>query len=93
MLGPFNPSVNVFHWLEFVVEKHLPSDAHKLAGGRLAVAMTRLSDRKLIIMSDFKSREDVAQVGWKCLFCTKPEQVCSNNNNNKNVILSPGIAV
>ncbi|KAM3618354.1 uncharacterized protein V6R79_019591 [Siganus canaliculatus] len=60
-LGPFNPSVNVFHWLEFVLHKHLPSNAHKLASGRLAVAMTRMTDRKLTIMSDFQSREDVLQ--------------------------------
>lgn len=63
-LGPFNPSVNVFHWLESVLHKHLPSDAHQLASGRLAVAMTRLTDSKLIIMSEFQSKEDVVQVSW-----------------------------
>lgn len=61
-LGPFNPSINVFHWLELILHKHLPSDAHQLASGRLAVAMTRLTDSKLIIMSDFHSKEDVVQV-------------------------------
>ncbi|XP_010745297.3 1-acylglycerol-3-phosphate O-acyltransferase Pnpla3 [Larimichthys crocea] len=60
-LGPFNPSINVFHWLELILHKHLPSDAHQLASGRLAVAMTRLTDSKLIIMSDFHSKEDVVQ--------------------------------
>lgn len=61
-LGPFNPSINVLHWLELVLNKHLPSNAHKLASGRLAVAMTRMADNKLIIMSDFESKEDVLQV-------------------------------
>ncbi|XP_051282201.1 patatin-like phospholipase domain-containing protein 2 [Dicentrarchus labrax] len=60
-LGPFNPSINVFHWLELILRKHLPSNAHKLASGRLAVAMTRLTDSKLIVMSDFQSKEDVVQ--------------------------------
>lgn len=61
-LGPFNPSINVSHWLEFVLHKHLPSNAHQLASGRLAVAVTRMTDNKHIIMSDFESKEDVLQV-------------------------------
>ncbi len=61
-LGPFNPSINVFHWLEFILYKNLPSNAHQLANGRLAVAMTRLADSKHIIITDFQSKEDVIQV-------------------------------
>ncbi|XP_040908419.1 patatin-like phospholipase domain-containing protein 2 [Toxotes jaculatrix] len=60
-LGPFNPSVNLLHWLEYVLRKHLPSDAHQLASGRLAVAMTRLTDGKSVVMSEFQSKEDVIQ--------------------------------
>uniref|UniRef100_A0A8C9YJG3 PNPLA domain-containing protein n=1 Tax=Sander lucioperca TaxID=283035 RepID=A0A8C9YJG3_SANLU len=59
-LGPFNPSINVFHWLECILHKHVPSDAHQLANGRLFVSMTRLSDGKHIVMSEFQSKEDVA---------------------------------
>ncbi|XP_053280051.1 patatin-like phospholipase domain-containing protein 2 [Pleuronectes platessa] len=60
-LGPFNPSVNVFHWLESILNKYLPPDAHHLASGRLAVAMTRLSDGKHIVTTEFQSKEDVVQ--------------------------------
>ncbi|XP_023280979.1 patatin-like phospholipase domain-containing protein 2 isoform X2 [Seriola lalandi dorsalis] len=60
-LGPFNPSINVFHWLEYVLRKHLPPDAHQLASGRLSVAMTRLTDGKNTVMSEFQSKEDVVQ--------------------------------
>ncbi|XP_031167276.2 patatin-like phospholipase domain-containing protein 2 isoform X2 [Sander lucioperca] len=60
-LGPFNPSINVFHWLECILHKHVPSDAHQLANGRLFVSMTRLSDGKHIVMSEFQSKEDVVQ--------------------------------
>lgn len=63
-LGPFNPSINIFHWLELILHKYLPSDAHQLASGRLAVAVTRLTDSKTIIMSEFQSKEDVVQVSW-----------------------------
>nr|XP_033486058.1 patatin-like phospholipase domain-containing protein 2 [Epinephelus lanceolatus] len=60
-LGPFNPSINVFHWLECLLHKHLPSNAHQLANGRLSVSMTRMSDGKHIFMSEFQSKEDVVQ--------------------------------
>ncbi|XP_058497916.1 omega-hydroxyceramide transacylase isoform X1 [Solea solea] len=60
-LGPFNPSINVFHWLEYVLNKHLRADTHQLASGRLAVAMTRLSDGKHVVTTDFQSKDDVVQ--------------------------------
>ncbi|KAM6981810.1 patatin-like phospholipase domain-containing protein 4 [Tautogolabrus adspersus] len=60
-LGPLNPSINILRWLESVLNKYLTSDAHQLANGRLAVAMTRLSDGKLTIISEFQSKEDVVQ--------------------------------
>lgn len=61
-LGPFNPSVNIFHWLEIFLNDHIPDNAHQLANGRLAVAMTHMVDRKLTIISNFDSREDVINV-------------------------------
>lgn len=60
--GILSPSVNVLRWLEKALHKHLPSDAHRLANGRLGVAVTRLSDGKQIILSEFQSKEDVVQV-------------------------------
>uniref|UniRef100_A0A667WIX7 PNPLA domain-containing protein n=1 Tax=Myripristis murdjan TaxID=586833 RepID=A0A667WIX7_9TELE len=59
--GPLNPSINVFHWLEGILRKYLPSNAHQLANGRLLVAMTRMTDGKNAIMSEFQSKEDVIQ--------------------------------
>lgn len=63
-LGPFNPSVNVFQWLEAFLKNHIPDNAHQLANGRLAVAVTRMVDRKLTIISSFDSKEDVINVSW-----------------------------
>ncbi|KAM6924860.1 patatin-like phospholipase domain-containing protein 2 [Xenentodon cancila] len=60
-LGPLNPSVSVFRWLEVVLQKYLPSDAHHRASGRLGVAVTRLTDGKQLIVSEFQSREEVVQ--------------------------------
>ncbi|KAM4738315.1 patatin-like phospholipase domain-containing protein 2 [Anableps anableps] len=64
--GPLNPSVSVFKWLESVLRKHLPSDAHHFASGRLGVAVTRLSDGMHLIMSEFQSKEEVV----KALLCS-----------------------
>uniref|UniRef100_A0A3B4GIB9 PNPLA domain-containing protein n=1 Tax=Pundamilia nyererei TaxID=303518 RepID=A0A3B4GIB9_9CICH len=67
-LGPLNPSIKFFHWLECILNKHLPPNAHQLANRRLAVTMTRLTDGEQILMSDFDSKEDVVQVRLLCLF-------------------------
>lgn len=61
-LGPFNPSVNIFQWLEVFLYNHIPDNAHQLANGRLAVAVTRMVDRKLTIITSFDSKEDVINV-------------------------------
>lgn len=66
-LGPLNPSINVFHWLESILQKYIPPDAHRLACGRLAVAATRLIDGKHIVISEFQSRDDVVQVSFSNL--------------------------
>lgn len=78
-LGPFNPSINVFHWLECIIRKYLPSNAHQLANGRLAVTMTRLTDGERVVTSEFESKEDVVQVSLLyCFFTTQLELRAGN---------------
>ncbi|XP_061760477.1 patatin-like phospholipase domain-containing protein 2 [Nerophis ophidion] len=60
-LGPFSPSVNVLDWLECVLHKHLRPDAHLLANGRLAVAVTRLDNGEHILITEYLSKDDVIQ--------------------------------
>ncbi|CAL9703096.1 unnamed protein product [Knipowitschia caucasica] len=60
-LGPLNPSINVLHWLEHILQKYVPKDAHTLASGRLAVAVTRLQDGKHMVITEYHSKEDVVQ--------------------------------
>ncbi|XP_077371433.1 patatin-like phospholipase domain-containing protein 4 [Festucalex cinctus] len=60
-LGPFNPSVDILDWLKYVLHKYIPSDAHLLANGRLAVALTRLEDGKYTLITEYQSKEDVIQ--------------------------------
>lgn len=62
MLGPFDPSIKVANWLERLLHKYLPPDAHRQARGRLGIAVTRVTDGKHLILSEFHSKEDIVQV-------------------------------
>ncbi|CAH1785330.1 unnamed protein product [Owenia fusiformis] len=65
-LGPLHPSFNIHQILHDGLEEVLPQNAHKIATGRLHVSLTRVSDRKSVIVSDFDSREDLI----KALLCS-----------------------
>ncbi len=61
-LGPFHPSFNVVQFLRDGLYIFLPPNAHKIASGRLFVSLTRLSDRKNVLVSQFDTFEDLVQV-------------------------------
>ncbi|XP_053313526.1 omega-hydroxyceramide transacylase-like isoform X2 [Spea bombifrons] len=62
ILGPFYPKFNPLKNLLRSLQQLVPDNAHQLATGRLHIAVTRLSDLKNIIISDFNSKEEVVQV-------------------------------
>lgn len=43
----------------------LPDDAHKRVSGRLHISVTRVSDGKNVILSQFDSKEDLIQVNFQ----------------------------
>ncbi|KAG7166784.1 Patatin-like phospholipase domain-containing protein 2-like 2, partial [Homarus americanus] len=49
-LGPFSPTFNI-----------LPDDAHKIVSGKLFISVTRVSDGKNILLSQFDTREELVQ--------------------------------
>lgn len=61
IFGPFFPTFNLLKILRKALLNILPDNAHQVATGRLNVALTRLSDGKNILVSDFKSKEEVMQ--------------------------------
>ncbi|XP_051961798.1 1-acylglycerol-3-phosphate O-acyltransferase Pnpla3 isoform X1 [Xyrauchen texanus] len=65
-LGLLNPTVDIFRWLEVTLQRTLPDNAYGLASGRLHVSMTRIPDRKNILVSEFHSNEDLI----KALLCS-----------------------
>ncbi|XP_055299768.1 1-acylglycerol-3-phosphate O-acyltransferase Pnpla3-like [Sitodiplosis mosellana] len=65
-LGPFSPYFNIQTCLLEGMHKNLPVDAHERVNGRLRLSLTRCSDAKNIIVSQFDSREELLQA----LLCT-----------------------
>ncbi|KAM3935421.1 omega-hydroxyceramide transacylase-like [Leptodactylus fuscus] len=61
VFGPFFPKFNLMTILRKALLDFLPDNAHQVATGRLNVALTRLSDGKTILVSDFKSKQEVIQ--------------------------------
>ncbi|XP_078497357.1 omega-hydroxyceramide transacylase-like isoform X3 [Lissotriton helveticus] len=62
MCGPLRPSYNLLHMLRKGLYRLMPANAHQLASGRLHIALTRLSDRKNVLVSDYRSNEELVQV-------------------------------
>ncbi|XP_020620664.1 patatin-like phospholipase domain-containing protein 2 [Orbicella faveolata] len=60
-LGPLHPSFNVVRTLRRSFERILPDNAHELASGRLHLSLTRVSDLKNVIVSEFFSKEDLVE--------------------------------
>uniref|UniRef100_A0A8C1VI27 PNPLA domain-containing protein n=1 Tax=Cyprinus carpio TaxID=7962 RepID=A0A8C1VI27_CYPCA len=61
-LGLLSPAVDIFQWLEVTLRRCLPDNAHTLASGRLHISMTRISDAKNVIVSEFNSSDELIGV-------------------------------
>ena len=61
-LGPFHPSFDVNKIIKEALVKTLPADAHIRLSNRLFISVTRVSDGKSVILSQFDSKEDLIQV-------------------------------
>ncbi|XP_051740131.1 patatin-like phospholipase domain-containing protein 2 isoform X2 [Ctenopharyngodon idella] len=60
-LGAVHPSFNLLKIVRNFLSRDLPDDAHLLASGRLYVSLTRVSDGKNVLVSEFDSKEDLIQ--------------------------------
>lgn len=64
-LGPLHPSFNVIKIIRDGLMRNLPENTHQLSSGRLCISLTRVSDGKNALISNFNSKEEVIQV---CFF-------------------------
>ncbi|KAM4573897.1 patatin-like phospholipase domain-containing protein 2 [Odontesthes bonariensis] len=60
-LGPLHPACNLLQLVQESMLEMLPEDAHIRASGKLCVSMTKVSDGKNILVSQFDSREELIQ--------------------------------
>uniref|UniRef100_A0A8D0FX10 Patatin like phospholipase domain containing 3 n=1 Tax=Strix occidentalis caurina TaxID=311401 RepID=A0A8D0FX10_STROC len=61
-LGPLHPSFNVIKIIRDGLMRNLPENTHQLSSGRLCISLTRVSDGKNALISNFNSKEEVVQV-------------------------------
>lgn len=61
-LGPLHPSFNIHKILTDGLIKEIPDDAHIKASGRMFISLTRVYDRKNVVVSEFESKEDFIEV-------------------------------
>jgi patatin-like phospholipase domain-containing protein 2 len=67
-LGPLHPNFRIVNTVRKSFEKILPENAHEIASGRLHVSLTRISDFKNVIVSEFLSKEDLIEVSLSLVF-------------------------
>ncbi|XP_062856814.1 patatin-like phospholipase domain-containing protein 2 isoform X2 [Trichomycterus rosablanca] len=69
ILGAMHPSFNLLKLTQKVLVRELPDNAHLLASGKLCLSLTRVSDGKNVLVSEFTSKEDLIQaVVCSCFF-------------------------
>ncbi|XP_055048580.2 ubiquinol-cytochrome-c reductase complex assembly factor 6 isoform X1 [Misgurnus anguillicaudatus] len=60
-LGAVHPTFNLLKIIRNILIRDLPDNAHLLATGRLCVSLTRVSDGTNVMVSEFRSKEDLIQ--------------------------------
>lgn len=60
-LGAFSPWFNLPDCLLEGMQRRLPDDAHERVSGRLHISLTRVRDRRNVVMSEFASRYELLQ--------------------------------
>ncbi|XP_042352486.1 1-acylglycerol-3-phosphate O-acyltransferase Pnpla3-like [Plectropomus leopardus] len=60
-LGPLHPAYNLMQIVQESLQRCLPEDAHVRASGKLCVSLTRVSDGKNQLVSEFDTREELIE--------------------------------
>lgn len=61
-LGPLHPSFDLLRLVRDSLLGRLPDDAHRRVSGRLGVSLTRVSNGRNVLVSEFLSREELVEV-------------------------------
>ncbi|XP_041853283.1 patatin-like phospholipase domain-containing protein 2 isoform X2 [Melanotaenia boesemani] len=60
-LGPLHPAYDLLQLVQESLLKKIPQDAHVRASGKLCVSLTRVSDGRNLLVSQFDSRDELIQ--------------------------------
>ncbi|XP_053384581.1 patatin-like phospholipase domain-containing protein 2 [Mercenaria mercenaria] len=60
-LGPLHPSFKIVKILRDALREVLPDNAHEIATGKLFISLTRVSDRENVVVSEYRSKEELIQ--------------------------------
>ncbi|XP_074128027.1 1-acylglycerol-3-phosphate O-acyltransferase PNPLA3 isoform X2 [Sminthopsis crassicaudata] len=58
-IGIFHPSFDMSKYIRDGLNRTLPANAHKLLSGKIVISLTRVSDRKNVLVSDFDSKKEL----------------------------------
>ncbi|XP_058165124.1 1-acylglycerol-3-phosphate O-acyltransferase PNPLA3-like [Dasypus novemcinctus] len=58
-LGALHPSVNLSKCVREELHKCLPANVHQLVSDKMGISLTRVSDWKNVLVSDFQSKDEV----------------------------------
>ena len=61
-LGPLSRNFDIVDQIRKTSAKHLPADAYQKASGKLYISLTRVSDFKNVIVSQYESNKDLIDV-------------------------------
>lgn len=88
-LGVFHPTFSLLQTVRDSLLEKLPEDAHVQASGKLCVSLTRLTDGKNVLVSEFESREELIQVKWRLNWFTALSLI-HNRHNTEHICVFTG---
>ncbi|XP_020029794.2 LOW QUALITY PROTEIN: 1-acylglycerol-3-phosphate O-acyltransferase PNPLA3 [Castor canadensis] len=60
-ISTLHPSFEISKCLRDTLEENLPSNVHQLISGKVGISLTRVSDGKNVLVSDFQSKDEVLE--------------------------------
>jgi hypothetical protein len=73
-ISTLHPSFEISKCLRDTLEENLPSNVHQLISGKVGISLTRVSDGKNVLVSDFQSKDEVLEVSSLLLWVLSSEK-------------------
>ncbi|KAI4552743.1 hypothetical protein MJT46_020104 [Ovis ammon polii x Ovis aries] len=67
-LGPLSPSCKMVQMMRQFLYRVLPEDSYKVTTGKLHVALTRFTDGESVVVSEYKSKEELIEARGRDCF-------------------------